>query len=464
MAPQQQTTRTNERDLPCDMDAEMGILGAMLLSLDAIDEATQVITDADAFTRTDHQVLYELLRDMRADGKKVDFITVGNELKRRGKLEFIDGGMQYLITLAESFAQVANVPYYAKIAWEAHQKRRLIQIAGQLREQAYSPTTEAADLVAEFAPQLDSAGVRNASNEPRKLKDIADTLPEWWERTQSDSILTGITALDDSLGGLERPSLVIVGARPSVGKSAFLLHLAKQAGRSGIPVLFFVLEAGEMRTAQRFAANLVGQSTGFLRRNASPQDRRFAVDVVRNDSSGENIYLTDKHITLQDILATSRLYVRRRGVKMVIVDYLQIVQYVGKAQTRDLELGRISRGLSRLALDNDVQVTTAAQLLRPDRNQKTEKPPKLSDLRESGNMEQDADMVILLHRLVADRYSERMVKDVDIDVIVAKNKDGPTPAFTLRFNKPTFRFSAEASVAQDEEQQAPAPPAQVEAF
>jgi len=439
--------RTNERVPPQDLDAEMAAIGSMMMSADAIDEVAQVISDSAAFYVPAHQKLFEVLCDLREAGKAIDIIIVCDELRRRELLEYV-GGQDYMIQLAESFSEWSNATYYARLVWEAYQKRSIIRIASQLVEQAFSPMANAVDLVAEYAPQLDGASTK-INSEPRTLAEIADDLPQWWERTRSDSILTGITALDDSLGGFERPSFVIVGARPRVGKSSFLLHLAKQAGAAGIPVLFFILEAGEKRTAQRFASNLANMTTGFLRRNASPEDRRFAVDVVRGSPGASNIYLSEKHTTLQDILSLSRLYIRRRGVRMVLVDYLQIVQYVGKTQTRDLEIGKISRGLARLALDNDVQVTAAAQLLRPDRNKKTEGPPKLSDLRESGNMEQDADVVILLHRLISDRYSERMIKTVDLDVIVAKNKDGPTPAFTLRFNQPTFSFEDDAAVAED---------------
>lgn len=433
--------------IPQNLDAEMALLGSMMMSRDAIDAVIPIIgrDESHALYVDAHRMLFEVLLDLRdAPDGPIDLIVACSELERRKKLEKV-GGQEYMIQLAESFADWANAEHYARIVKECYRKRSLIRIANSIRDQAFNPITSASEIVADAAPQLDAMSINVGKGEPQEIRDAFVALPEWWDRARAESIQTGIIPLDAELGGLERPSYVIVGARPSVGKSSLLLHLAREANAAGAGVLFFVLEAGNARTAQRFAGHLSGNNTGYLKRHASPQDRQHAIQVARNKLTEAPLYLADRQVDLHDILATARLYIRRHNIKMVIVDYVQIVK-APKCDTRDLQIGMISDALRRLSLDSDCIVIAAAQLRRgADPN----RPPGLEQLRESGNLEQDADVAILLHRTITDKYSERMLKEVELDVIVAKNKDGPTPAFQLTFNKPTFAFTAEASPASD---------------
>lgn len=424
----------SDRSPPCDLDAERACIGAMCMDAAAVESVLAVIRadEAEAFYLPAHRILFAALVRLHGKGKPIDWVVVKNELTRVGKLEEA-GGETYMVELADSFADTANAAHYAAIVKEKAGLRAIISAAAKAMDAAYSPlATDPAEIAAEFARGMDAvAQAAVAADAMQTATTTLNTLPEWWSRTRNSIIPTGLFPLDDVLnGGIERGTYAVIGARPSIGKSSIALIIARNAALQGIPVAYFILESTAKRTVARLVANAVGRGSAELRKALSAEQQYEAVRAANQKSAGERIWMTDRLRSIGQIVPAARSMVRKHGVGMVVVDYIQLVTPTGKHEKREREISSISAALRDLANDREVIVLALAQL-----NREGEAAPELRHLRESGSIENDADVAILLHR---DRSQDHWQGPIDCNI--AKNRDGRTGIVTMMMRPATLEF------------------------
>ena len=434
-----------ERVPPNNLEAEESVLGSMMLSAEAIAEVIEEIKPED-FYRSSHRVIFEALAHLYGKGEPVDAITAVEELKRRGTLEDV-GGPLYVHQLVEQVPTPAAARHYARIVHELALLRRLIQAASEIMQLAYA-VPEDPDRVADQAEELIySVARRDQRDEVVLVRSLVDqTMEELEHIHQRESAYSGIASgfrdLDELLSGLQRGNLIVVAARPGVGKSSFVTNLLRnvtvgEQGASGVPAALFSLEMSRWEIGMRL---LCGEAR-------VPWDRVRAARVSGDDWSriveaaetlhDVPLFIVDAgNVTILDIRAKARRLKSTRGLGLIVVDYLQLMTHHGRADNRQQEVAEISRGLKLLAKELEIPVIAVSQLNRdPERRQ--DKRPQLSDLRESGAIEQDSDIVVFIHR---DDMSEESEKRNVAELIVAKHRNGPTGTIKLQFNPNLTQF------------------------
>lgn len=405
-----------------------------------IDEVLPLLPEGGAvFALPVHGVLFDQLVASRAASEPMDAIVMTDRLRKIGKLDEI-GGQEYMVHLTESFAESANAPHYARLVRTCYQARTCIRVADRLRERAYNDTlADPMELCAEAQVALDTICKQTASEHLIEIRSMFPRLQEMWSRRKNEVIRTGYGTLDDA-GGFERPSMVVIGARPSAGKTALALALCLQAARQDVPVLFFSLETTVRRIAERLTAMLGGFSVRHLTKASTPSEQAHSLSVAENKITGAAFYVVDQvhSRSMREILGTCRSVCRRHNIGLIAVDYLQLISVDGKTENRTQEVTKISAALKDLAIRTNAVVLALSQLHRSGEGVR----PGLGSLRESGAIEQDADMVILLHRDDFVETNEQKTGETDRPVMfmLAKNKDGPTFTETVKFNAPTMLF------------------------
>lgn len=424
-----------DRQPPQDLDAEKACLGSMLTNAESIDAVHAVIRpdEPECFYTPAHATVFLALTAMRRDGRPVDLIPLADELRKAGKLDAV-GGAEYLIQLAESFGDAANAEHYAKVVKEKAQLRRLIAVANRISAAAYDPLAENPEAMAQdFAKQLDDVSASAALDGIETVGSVLRRLPAWWDREHGTIIQTGLMPLDEKLGGgLERGTYTVCGARPSIGKSSLALIVARNVSLQGIAVAYFLLESTATRTVARLVANAARKSVTEIRRRFSHDDRMAAIRSAEQRSGVERIWITDRCRSIASIVAAAKSLIRRREVGLVVVDYIQLVTPAGKQQNREREISSISAELRDLSIRAGVAVLALAQL-----NREGEERPGIKHLRESGSLENDADIVLLLHR---DRSIDRF--EGPIEVNIAKNRDGPIGVAEMTLRPSILEFAS----------------------
>lgn len=453
ISPTTQAPRS-ERIPPQDLDAEMALLGSMMMSRDVIGEVLPIIGRSESawFYLPAHQKLFEVLVDMYDDpGKAIDLIVVSDELRRRDLLDFI-GGQEYMIQLAESFAEWANAEHYAKIVRDKGMLRDVIRCAGEITEQAYSNIDEAKDILDVAEQKIFAVTERRVTGETVAIRDAVTRLAKQLELKDEGGLTglpTGFPLLDEYTSGFQAGDLVIVAGRPSMGKTALGLAMAKYlALNEGKPVVFFSMEMSSDQVAQRLASSYTGiESQKLRRRILSDAEVRRLLDACHEFERAPLFIDDTPGMTAMELRSKARRLKKRYDIQAVFVDYLQLM-YVPKMENRQVEISTISRGLKSLGRELGIPVVTMAQLNRmPEGRQ--DKRPFMSDLRESGAIEQDADVVLLLHR---EEYYKPHDEDVSgrAELIIAKQRNGPVGTIGLQFEKKFTRF---APLAMEEDPQ-----------
>ncbi|MFO8013423.1 MAG: replicative DNA helicase [Phycisphaerae bacterium] len=427
---------------PHSLEAEMSVLGAMMLSPDAIGLCIQYL-DADAFYRAEHRVLFRCLVDLYDKNEPIDLVSMKEALGQRGELEDV-GGEDYLVTLADSTPTVANAEYYAKVVKEKSLLRGLINAAAEIIRDAHTP-----DQVDEV---LDRCEQRIFDVVERKIvgqaTDMRSILAEVMQKldpvgkTSVTGLPTGFMDLDDKTRGLQNGELVILAARPSVGKSALALNIAEHvAVDNNRPAAFFSLEMSKEELVVRLISSRAEVDGQRLRKGElSARDGRHVVQDVLPVLSGAPLYIDDTAgLRVIDLRAKARRLVQRYQIELILVDYLQLMSSPG-AESRQVEVATISRGLKALARELDIPVLAVAQLRRESEEHRR---PRLSDLRESGAIEQDADVVLLLHResmrLTPGTQEHEQARGT-AQLIIAKQRNGPTDTLRLTWQPQYTRF------------------------
>ncbi len=444
----------SERIPPQDLDAEMALLGSMMMSRDAIGELLPIIGRSDSawLYLPAHQKLFEVLIDLYDDpGKAVDLIVVSDELRRRELLDDI-GGQEYMIQLAESFADWANAEHYARIVRDKGMLRDLIRCTGEIKEQAYSQLDEAKEILDVAEQKIFAVTERRVSGETVAIREAVERL---YKRLQikGDGGLTGLPtgfpSLDEDTSGFQAGDLIIVAGRPSMGKTALGLAMAQHAALvERRPVVFFSMEMSSDQVAQRLACSYAAVESQKLRHHRlSEEETRRVLDAC-HVFEGAPLFIDDTPaMTAMELRSKARRLKQRHDIQAVYVDYLQLM-HTPKVENRQVEIATISRNLKSLGRELNIPVIAMAQLNRmPEGRQ--DKRPLMSDLRESGAIEQDADVVLLLHREEYYKPEDEEHKG-KADLIIAKQRNGPVGSLKLQFAKKFTRFAPLARMEGEE--------------
>lgn len=463
---------------PQSLDAELSTLGSMMVDRSAVEKVLEILKPED-FYREANQTVCSAIMDLAERNEAVDLVTVAEELRRRGKLDMI-GGLSYLTSLIESVPTSVNVEHYARIVEEKSILRRLISASAQISSWAYGEEEPADEVVDHSEHLIFSIGQRHLGEYFTPIKPLLDQALEEIDKVYQDkTITTGISTGFDSLNlmtsGLQKSELIIVAARPSMGKTALCLNMAATAALKGkVPTAIFSLEMSKEQLAMRMICSEARVDahrvrTGYLttdewRRLVRAVERLYDAPIYIDDTAG---------ISPMEMRGKCRRLKAEAGIGFVLVDYLQLMHGFGRSENRNQEISEVARSLKSLAKEMSFPVVAAAQLSRAV-ERRDNKRPMLSDLRESGSIEQEADVVMFIHRedyyhrgegddqaeaeRLRDELSEdgsengaRQPKAEKTELIIAKQRNGPVgsvevnffPAFA-RFENIDWRFEEEA--------------------
>ncbi|ADD03573.1 replicative DNA helicase [Thermoanaerobacter mathranii subsp. mathranii str. A3] len=417
---------------PQNIEAEQSVLGSMLLSRDAIIDVSEILK-AEDFYKESHKKLFDVMMEMFEKDIPVDLVTVVDELRKRNMLEAI-GGIDYIASLSSNVITTANVSYYAKLIKEKATLRRLIEASSEIMELSYEG--DDVETVLDIAEQkiFDIAQGRNTTNFS-PIKDVLmNTFYKIEELYKNKGQLTGIPSgfpdLDLKTAGFQPSDFILVAARPSMGKTSFALNIAQNAALlTGLPVAIFSLEMSKEQLVNRLICSTANIDSQKLRTGNLDEDDWMKLAAAMTPLSKAPIYIDDTPgIGVMDIRAKCRRLKLEKGLGLVMIDYLQLMQGRGKAENRQQEISEISRSLKSLARELNVPVITLSQLSRAPES-RSDHRPILSDLRESGAIEQDADIVMFLYR--DDYYHKDSEKKNIAEVIIAKHRNGPTGTVEL---------------------------------
>ena len=431
------------RTPPQDVAAEQSVIGAMLLSKDAIADVVEQVREHD-FYRPNHQTLFSTVIDLYSRGEPADAVTVAAELTRSGELAKI-GGAAYLHTLVASVPTAANAGYYARIVKEKAILRRLVEAGTRIVQMSYDETGEVDNLVDRAQAEIYDVTDRRTADDYQKLdKLMNDALEEMNAIAQHGDKLVGIPTgfgeLDKLLNGLQPGQLVMLAARPGMGKSTLGLDFARAASiKNNATSAVFSLEMGRNEIVMRLLSAESG--IGLTAMRSGKMNEADWQKLARKMSSVSNapLFIDDSpNLTITEIRAKCRRLKQRHDLKLIIVDYLQLMTSGRRVESRQQEVSEFSRSLKLLAKELDVPVVAISQLNRGP-EQRNDKKPMLADLRESGSLEQDSDVVILIHR--EDHYNRDSERAGEADLIVAKHRNGPTGLIVVSFQGHYSRFA-----------------------
>jgi replicative DNA helicase len=428
---------------PQNIEAEQAVLGAIFLEPSSLTVASEILIPED-FYRASHQKIFQVMLKLNDQGKAVDLITVTEELAASNMLEDT-GGVSYLSELAASVPTAANIEYYARIVEEKSLLRRLIRTATAIAQDGYTREDEV-DAVLEEAEKsiLEVAQRKNAGT----FQHIKDVLVQTYDNIEMlhnrkgdiTGLETGFRELDKMTAGFQRNDLIIVAARPSVGKTAFALNIAQNvATKTGENVAIFSLEMGAEQLVMRMLCAEGNINSQRLRTGTLTDEDWGKLTMAMGSLSNAGIYIDDTPgIRISEIRSKCRRLKQEHGLGMVVIDYLQLIQGSGRpGENRQQEVSEISRSLKGLARELEVPVIALSQLSRGV-EQRQDKRPMMSDIRESGSIEQDADIVAFLYR---DDYYDKDTENKDIiEIIIAKQRNGPVGTVELAFVKEYNKF------------------------
>ncbi len=426
-----------ERIPPQNTEAEDSVIGSMLIEKEAVLTALEILTPED-FYKEQNRIIFRRMAEMAEVPEAVDVVTLSDKLRSTGELEKI-GGMAELARLANFVPTAANVEYYARIVAEKAIARRLIAAATEIAAAAYRGTEEVDELL-DWSEELIFQVARRRSRESYvPLKDVlVETLEklEYMASHGGDTvgIASGLGDLDRLTSGFQPSDLIILAARPSVGKTSLGLNVARNVAlKAGLPVLVFSLEMSKEQVAQRLLCSEAALSSQKLRNGFLNEEEWRRLSSALGRLGEAKIFIDDTpSISVMEVRTKCRRLQAEHGLGMVIVDYLQLMRPSKKAENRQQEISEISRSLKGLARELNVPVIALSQLSRAV-EQRQKQIPQLSDLRESGAIEQDADIVMFL-------YSDPEDPENTIQLIVAKQRNGPTGTIRLFFSREICRF------------------------
>jgi len=442
------------RIMPESLAAEAAVLGSMIIDPACIGQVVEMLS-RDSFYRVEHQLIYDAVIALyeKNRGEGIDGVLLRNELEGRKQLEQV-GGVEYLGKLANSVPSSANVAYYAGIIKDKQLLRELIQTATEILNDAYDPTGESLAKLDEAEQRIFAITDKRTAGQAIGIKDLVTNAYELIEKRDGKHITglaTGFMALDQLTCGLQNGEMIIIAGRPSMGKTALALNIAEYLGVvEKTPVAIFSLEMGQQQLAERFLCGVSQVESQLVRKGMlSTEHYRRLVDAC-GILSAAPIFVDDTStLTPLELRAKARRLKSQYDIKCVFVDYLQLMHLGGRVESRQQEITTISRYLKALARELNIPVVVLSQLNRSPEGREGHLP-KMSDLRESGSIEQDADVVMLLHR---EDYYHNGEKDYEpnniANLIIAKQRNGPTGTADLTFLDKFTRFGNAASFVDE---------------
>jgi replicative DNA helicase len=430
------------RTPPQDMAAEQSVLGAMLISKDAIADVLETVRGVDYY-RPAHESIHDAILDLYGRGEPADMVTVADELGRRGELSRI-GGAPYLHTLAANVPIAANAGFYAEIVREKAILRRLVDAGTKIVQIGYAGEGEVDNIVDVAQAEVYSVTDRRRSEDYAPLSDIVNGVLDEIEAIESRDagiygVPTGFADLDELTNGLHKGQMIIVAARPAMGKSTLALDLCRAASiHNNMTSVFFSLEMTRSEITMRLLSAEARIALNSIRNGKMTNEEweRMARHVAKVSSAP--MFIDDSpNMTMMEIRAKARRLKQKHDLRLIVIDYMQLMTSGKKVESRQLEVSEFSRQIKLLAKELELPVIALSQLNRGP-EQRSDKKPMMSDLRESGSLEQDADMVILLHR--EDVYEKESTRPGEADLIVAKHRNGPTRDITVAFQGHYSRF------------------------
>jgi replicative DNA helicase len=436
---------------PHSIEAEMCLLASMMLDKEIIGEVVTVV-GRDSFYQADHQIIWDMLVKLwEKDHNAVDAVILREELLKRGQLEEI-GGTAYLAQILSAVPSAAHAKQYAQIVREKFLLRSLIGASNEILREAYAPH-ESAQLVLDKAEKrIFEIAEKKVTGEAASLGEVAAEVYDMLLERRSRGVMTGFYELDDMLNGLQAGEMIIVAARPSMGKTSFAMNIVENvaSGEQRLPCAVFSLEMSRQQLAQRMLCSLSGVDGHKVRKGLMNNEEYVQMSQVVAQLAKVPIYVDDSsQLTILELRAKARRMKMQHDIKLIMIDYLQLMDNPG-VDSRQQQISEISRGIKAVARELAVPVICLSQLNRAAEGREGHRP-RMSDLRESGSIEQDADVVMLLHR--EDYY--RLGQDPDFqpdniaEVIVAKQRNGPTGTAKLYFDNRTTRFKNQAAAGSD---------------
>lgn len=423
---------------PNSIEAEQSLLGGLMLDALAWDKVADVIT-ADEFYRKDHRLIFAAIANLVDSGSPCDVVTVSEHLDSRGELEN-SGGLEYLATLANETAGAANARAYAKILRERATLRALISAGNEIAGSAFANDGRTAAEVLDDAEKMVFAIADKGARGKKGFKSLKDILPEAVDRIdtlhQSEGDITGISTgfneFDKLTAGLQPGDLIIIAGRPSMGKTTLAVNIAENAAiGSKVPTAIFSMEMPAQQLAFRMISSLGRVDQTHLRTGNFPDEDWSRINTAVQLMSEAPIYIDDTpSLSPGEIRARARRLQREHGLGLIVIDYLQLMQVPGNKENRATEIAEISRGLKALAKELSCPVIALSQLNRSV-EQRTDKRPVMSDLRESGAIEQDADLILFIYR--EEVYNQDTPRKGIADIAIAKQRNGPIGDFPLTF-------------------------------
>ena len=418
---------------PSSIEAEQSVLGALLIDKEAVPVVTEVLR-ADDFYRQDHKEIFDAILDLFEKGKPIDIISTKEQLNLRGSLESI-GGIEYLSNVVDMVPTTANVKHYAKIIEEKSILRKLIRASNEIINSGFEAADEVSIIVDQAQKKIFDILQRRSSQGFCPIKDVLveafDRLEELYNAKGCiTGIPTGFADLDNKTSGLHPADLVLIAARPAMGKTAFVLNIAQHVAiHARVPVAVFSLEMSKEQLVNRMLCSEAMVDSQRVRTGKLEEEDWPKIARVIGPLSEAPIYIDDTPgVSIMDIRAKSRRLKLEKNLGLIVIDYLQLMQGRGKNESRQQEVSEISRSLKILAKELNVPIITLSQLSRAAET-RADHRPMLSDLRESGAIEQDADIVMFLYR--DDYYNPDTEKKNIAEVILAKHRGGSTGVVEL---------------------------------
>jgi replicative DNA helicase len=432
---------------PQNIDTEKAILGALMLERDAFSDVADLL-HKDVFYRAEHQKIYEIICHLFVESKPVDILTVTSELRRQGVLEEI-GGAFYITELTNGVAGANNINHHAMLIYESFLGREALKICSEAINRVYNGD-DAFDVIGETDEALTETLTRINSKQlihvKYLMKDFLTELDKMIvkrEQGQLRGINTNIIDLDYKLHGFLKQDLIIVAGRPGMGKTTFALQLAKNMSQTNdVPVAFFSLEMSKEMITNKLVSNITGVNLDKILSGNITAEEMQKINSCTASIEKTPLYIDDSAgISTMELRAKVKRLVHKQGIKIVFIDYLQLMSLTKdsghqKVNTRENEVSAITRQLKNIAKEFDIPIVCLCQLSRAVES-RSNKRPQLSDLRESGSIEQDADRVLFLYR---DDYYEAESMTDGMDVIIAKNRHGETGTISLKYEKSTSKI------------------------
>ena len=431
---------------PHNLDAEQSVLGAMLESKEAIANVVEIVTPTD-FYKPAHTEIYEAILAVYGRGEVPDAITCAEELTRRGTLESI-GGKPYIHGLLEAYPTASSAGLYARIVEEHALLRQLVHAGNEVQEIGFSMPEDVAEAVDRAEEIVYEVGNRRLRDDVQPIRGLLTenmvTIETLYERGENvTGLASGFADLDEKTAGFQPSNLIIVAARPAMGKSSLLNDFALHAAiHQQQPVVIFTLEMSRHEIVQRFLASEAKVDSQRIRRGSLQEQDWTRLSSALGRLAEAPIFIDDSaNITLMEMRAKCRRLKAKHGLGLVIIDYLQLMQSPRKSENRQQEVSEISRALKILARELEIPVLCASQLNRAV-EYRSDKRPLLGDLRESGSIEQDSDLVMFLYR--DEVYNPDTERRGEAELIVAKHRNGPTGTVQLAFMNQYTKFASMA--------------------